>query len=81
MTRFYQLETDFRYVNCGMCYVLRLESGELVVLDSGYFAPGQAEALHAFFLSLCPGNIRIKAWIFSHAHQDHIGAFINYARL
>ena len=81
MTRFYQLETDFRYVNCGMCYVLKLESGELAVLDGGYFAPGQAEALHAFFSQLCPEGIRIKAWLFSHAHQDHIGAFINYARL
>ncbi|MBQ4451810.1 MAG: MBL fold metallo-hydrolase [Clostridia bacterium] len=81
MTRFYQLETDFRYVNCGMCYVLRLESGELIVLDGGYFAPGQAEALNAFFRELCPKGIRIRAWMFSHAHQDHIGAFINYVRL
>lgn len=81
MSELYQLETDFRAVNCGMCYVLKLDSGELVVLDGGYFAPGQAEALHAFFEKLCPGGIRIRAWMFSHAHQDHIGAFINYLRL
>lgn len=81
MSELYQLETDFRTVNCGMCYVLRLDSGELVVLDGGYFAPGQAEALHAAFEKLCPEGIRIRAWMFSHAHQDHIGAFINYLRL
>lgn len=81
MTGLYQVETDFRYVNCGMCYVLQLESGELVVLDGGYFAPGQAEALHEFFARLCPHGIHIRAWMFSHAHQDHIGAFINYARM
>ncbi len=81
MSTFYQLETDFRYVNCGMCWVLLLDDGTLVVEDGGYFAPGQAEALHAFFSGLCPGGVHIRAWLFSHAHQDHIGAFINYVRL
>ena len=81
MSTLYQLETDFRYVNCGMCYVLQLDDASLVVLDSGYFAPGQAEALREVFEKLCPQGIRIRAWFFSHAHQDHIGAFINYLRL
>ena len=81
MTSLYQLETDFRTVNCGMCYVVRLEDGSLVVLDGGYFAPGQAEALHSFFESICPDGVRIRAWFFTHAHQDHIGAFINFVRL
>ena len=81
MSTLYQLETDFRYVNCGMCYVLKLDDGSLAVLDSGYFSPGQAEALHEAFEKLCPQGIRIRAWFFSHAHQDHIGAFINYLRL
>ena len=81
MPRLYQLETDFRYVNCGMCYVLELDSGEAVILDSGYFSPGQAEALHAFLEEICSNGIKIRAWLFSHAHQDHIGAFINFVRL
>ena len=81
MSTFYQLETDFRYVNCGMCWALLLDDGSLVVQDGGYFAPGQAEALHDFFTALCPQGVHIRAWLFSHAHQDHIGAFINYVRM
>ena len=81
MVRFYQLETDFRTVNCGMTYVFILEDGRFVIEDGGYFADGQAEALHDFLLSHSDGKIRVAAWLFSHAHQDHIGAFINYIRM
>ena len=81
MTKFFQLETDFRTVNCGMSYVFQLEDGRFVILDGGYFADGQAEALHDFLLAHANGKIRVAAWLFSHAHQDHIGAFINYIRM
>jgi len=81
MTEFYQLETDFRYVNCGMSYVLRLECGDVFIVDGGYFAEGQAEELHRFLEGICPHGIHIRGWFFTHAHQDHVGAFINFVRL
>lgn len=81
MTEFYQLETDFRTVNCGMSYVLKLDNGSVFIIDGGYFTDGQAEDLHRFLEGICPGEIHIRGWFFSHAHQDHIGAFINFIRL
>ena len=80
MIRFYQMETDFRSVNCGLCDVFILEDGSFIIEDGGHFTDGQAEALHDFLAARSEGRIRVAAWLFSHAHADHIGAFIDYIR-
>ena len=76
MMKFYQMETDFRTVNCGLCNVFILEDGSFIIEDGGHFTDGQAEALHDFLSAHSKGTIRVAAWLFSHAHADHIGAFI-----
>ena len=80
MIRFYQMETDFRSVNCGLCNVFILEDGSFIIEDGGHFTDGQAEALHDFLSAHSEGRIHVAAWLFSHAHADHIGAFIDYIR-
>ena len=80
MMKFYQMETDFRTVNCGLCNVFILEDGSFIIEDGGHFTDGQAEALHDFLSAHSKGTIRVAAWLFSHAHADHIGAFIDYIR-
>lgn len=80
MTRLYQLETDFTRVNCGMSYAVALEDGRFILIDGGYFGEGEAEALYAFLCAHSAGRPRIAAWFFTHAHQDHVGAYINFIR-
>ena len=77
MTTFYQLKLDQSIVDCGMSYVFHLASGHFFLIDGGYFTPGEAEHLFNFLRKKCSGRPVIDGWFFSHAHQDHIGVFIN----
>lgn len=78
-TTLYQLELDHRNINCGMSYVFHLQDGRFFILDGGYFTPGEEERLYAFLRARSNGAAPvIAAWFFSHAHQDHVGCFINF---
>ena len=77
MTTFYQLKLDQSIVDCGMSYVFHLASNHFFLIDGGYFTPGEAEHLLDFLKQKCGGKPVIDGWFFSHAHQDHIGVFIN----
>ncbi len=77
----YQLELDQRKINCGMRYVLQLENGDFFLVDGGYFTPGEEDRLYRFLLEHAPdGKPTIAGWFFSHAHQDHVGTFINFTK-
>lgn len=79
--RMYQLAMDHSLVNCGMSYVFELEDQSFFLIDGGYFTPGEDERLYALLQKLVEGRpIHISGWFFSHAHQDHIGCFINFIR-
>lgn len=76
-----QLELDHRNIDCGMSYVFHLEDGRFFIIDGGYFTPGEADRLYEFLLQKSGGEKPVIAgWFFSHAHQDHIGAFIEFTR-
>lgn len=77
-TLFYQLEMDQSLVNCGMSYVFRLINGEYVIIDGGYFTDGEEDRLYNFLKNSSDDKPRIRGWFFTHAHQDHIGCFINF---
>ena len=77
MAVLYQLQLDQSIVDCGMSYVFQLDSGHFFLIDGGYFTPGEAENLYRFLCERAEGKPVIDAWFFSHAHQDHIGAFID----
>lgn len=79
--RLYQLALDQSIVDCGMSYVFTLDDGGFFIIDGGYFTPGEAEHLYAFLKQQSKDSrIHINGWFFSHAHQDHIGCFINFIR-
>lgn len=66
----------------GMCYVYKLSDGSAVILDGG--TDSNADNLYATLQKLNiakdeNGRYRITAWIFSHGHQDHYGAFTAFA--
>ena len=66
----------------GMCYIYKLSDGSAVILDGGTLE--NADNLYAALKKLDidkdeNGRYRITAWIFSHGHQDHYGAFTAFA--
>jgi len=80
MTTLYRLELDQTDVNCGMSYVFQLADGRFIILDGGYFTPGEDDRLFGFMKQKAVGKPHIAAWYFSHGHQDHIGNFIQFMR-
>ncbi|MGL6174640.1 MAG: ComEC/Rec2 family competence protein [Cellulosilyticaceae bacterium] len=79
-TLLYQLELDQSIVDCGMSYVIQLMDGRFIIIDGGYFTDGEDERLYHFLASRSEKEICIAGWFFSHAHQDHVGNFINFTK-
>ncbi len=61
----------------GMCYIFRLADGSFILEDGGFNHKVYADRIYNTLVELNggPDNIVIAAWIFSHTHGDHIGAF------
>ncbi len=70
-------------VTNGMCFILRLSDGRLIVVDSGYHASYDGEPDYLIRnlkeMSPDPNHVTIAAWIFTHAHSDHAGGFADLA--
>ena len=68
---------------CG--YLLRLEDGTFIVFDGGLDNATNYKNLYNSLkqYNVTSGKPRIRAWIFSHPHSDHLGGFFafteNYA--
>ena len=77
-TTLYQLELDYSNIDCGMSYVFHLQDGRFFIIDGGYFTPGEEDRLYGFLKERCKGEPVIAGWFFSHAHDDHIGNFIQF---
>ncbi|MBO5415035.1 MAG: hypothetical protein J6A83_00205 [Clostridia bacterium] len=59
-------------------FVIRLTDGRFLVIDSGL---NREHIIEAIYGELCRQNVRegkpvVAAWMFSHAHCDHVDAFI-----
>lgn len=79
--KLYQLELDNSEVNCGMSYVIQQDDESYIIIDGGYFVYGEDTRLFSFLKSHTknPWPV-VRAWIFTHGHQDHIGCFMNFVR-
>ena len=78
--KLFQLKLDQSIVNCGMSYVFQLFENEFFIIDGGYFTDGETDRLYEFLKSKSNGKKPIiRAWLFTHAHQDHIGCFMDFA--
>lgn len=74
-------------VNCGMFYIIRLNDNSLVMIDGGHYMQCSDEAVRGMyqFLRKITGikeheKIRIAAWYFTHAHDDHMAACVRLLR-
>lgn len=67
----------------GMSYVLRLCDGRFIVIDGGYRRGVCGKDIYESLVGLAPdaSDVRIAAWIFTHAHVDHVGGFIEFAEM
>ena len=70
----------------GMSYVITLEDGRYVIIDGGYNKSTGARDQNILFNYLKDNNKRkdgkivIAAWIFTHDHSDHHGAFSGFCQ-
>lgn len=71
---------------CGFGFVWRLSDGSFIVLDGGIpeydarYDNTQYDQLFDFLKkNSTTEKIKVAAWLFSHAHNDHIGAFMYLA--
>ncbi len=60
--------------------IIRFEDGTFMVYDGGNKNTHQAKHIYDTLVKYAPDekNIVIRAWVFSHFHSDHTGAFQNY---
>lgn len=80
-TTLYQMELDYRTINCGMCYIIQCEDGSFFIIDSAHMnSTDDHKRLYNLLCRLAPKEqkIVIAGWFFSHAHQDHIVKFMDF---
>lgn len=77
----------------GMCYIITLCDGRFIIIDGGYgyYSTGEeekesadADNIYAFLKEndkLKGEKLKIAAWIFTHPHADHFGAFLKFNKL
>jgi len=82
-TRITGMNLDASTVVEGMCFIIRLEDNSFIVFDGGYAAGNNRESknLYDILVAQTPAGQKpvIAAWIFSHAHSDHVGNFNEFA--
>ncbi len=78
---FYGKDADGVYNQIGLFMVWRLSDGRLVVIDGGGHYSAMGNKVYETLRDMSPDkeNITVAAWIFTHAHGDHVGGFIKFA--
>lgn len=78
-TALYQIDLDNRRIDCGMSYVFHLGDGRFFLIDGGYFTNNECNRLYTLLRTIQPqGQLTVAGWFFSHAHQDHMGCFLDF---
>ncbi len=57
----------------GMSYVMQLSDGRFIIVDGGSANADDELALLNYLKENSSGKPRIAAWVFTHAHGDHMG--------
>ncbi|MCL2427355.1 MAG: aldo/keto reductase [Oscillospiraceae bacterium] len=77
-TTLYQLDLDYSNIDCGMSYAFHMQDGRFFVIDGGYQTKGEEDRLYKFLKERSEGIPLIAGWFFTHAHDDHVGNFIQF---
>ncbi|MBQ8802799.1 MAG: hypothetical protein IJZ53_04100 [Tyzzerella sp.] len=72
---------DEEQADGGMGYAIRLADGRFIIVDGGDPTEENRDAIYTFLKenALDPNNIVIASWYITHAHEDHGGAFLEFA--
>lgn len=64
----------------GQSFIWQLPDGSFLIVDGGVNRNYDSKTLYNFMLEHAPDkkNITVAAWIITHAHEDHHGAFYNF---
>ncbi len=70
----------------GLCYIIKTDDGRAIIVDGGFQTKECADNIYNTLKKLdirrnADDKFEIAAWIITHAHEDHIGAFISFAAL
>ncbi len=66
-----------------MCYVVKTDEDHVIVIDGGIDGEGKSKPPYLLdALRVITGQAKpvVQAWIFTHAHIDHLGEFIKLAQ-
>jgi len=65
----------------GLGMLMQLEDGSFIIIDGGNNTSAEVAQIYSKLIELAPdsSNIIIRAWIITHAHGDHYGAFIGFS--
>lgn len=60
--------------------IIRFADGSFMIYDGGNNNTYQSKQIYDLLIQFAPDpqNVVVRAWVFSHYHGDHIGAFKNY---
>jgi len=72
MTRASAFGGEWKWQAAGMCYVIRTDGGDFIIIDGGHAA--DAEGLVSYLEKICGGVPDVALWILTHPHGDHVGA-------
>ncbi len=66
----------------GLSMLYQLSDGSFIVVDGGHNKELASRQLYETMLALAPDpeNITIAAWLITHSHNDHAGAFLSFRR-
>lgn len=72
----------------GMGYIMELADGTFFIIDGGYYngsniSKSSAEWVYKTLRKMAddPENITVAAWLITHPHGDHYGAFVSMAQV
>ncbi len=73
-------DDETTYYN-GMCYIFRLDDGSFIIYDGGWQIQPAMSRMYDALVKYAPdpNNIVVSAWVFTHGHSDHGGAFKLFA--
>ena len=65
----------------GLCFIYQLADGSYIIIDGGFNRDTDAQNIYKYMHEHAPdkNNITVAAWIFTHAHGDHNGAFFKFS--
>ena len=68
--------------NNGQGHLFQLSDGSYVIVDGGLSGNVYAKQLYDYMYANAPdkNNITIAAWIFTHSHSDHTGAYESFTK-